>query len=254
MALSLVISVTEQDGNSVKLQGTPIDGTGPYTFVWYMSTTPGFTPGPSNDIEGATSAAIEVSGLIPNTVYYFKAVVTDTGHSNDTANSNQATGVTQPGDLNPNQFQQSTVMGKTDLMINPNTVAMEVSMLEPDVIRSGYPVKIDTSAGKGGIPKVLRATADTDRVVGYVNFNPKQSVYKPGDRMQVSMAMNCIMLPSAGPITRGNDVVLNANPAAVSDAALSSGKRIVGWAYDGAAGAGELIRVILVTPNGALDA
>jgi hypothetical protein len=253
MALALIIATTELEGNSIKLMATPIDGVGPYSYVWYMSTTPGFTPGPSNDIPGATTESIEVTGLIPNTVYYFVAEVTDAGLSNDTATSNEAVGVTAAGDLNPNQFEQSTVMGKTDLMVNTNTVAMEVSALEPGVIRSGYPVKIDTTS-KRGIPKVLRATADTDRIVGYVNFNPKQNVYKPGERMQVSMAGNCIMLPAAGAIPRGGDVVLNADPAAVSDAALTTGKRIVGWAYDGAAGAGELIRVILVTPNGALDA
>lgn len=252
MALSLVIAAQSFDANSIKLGATPFGGTGPYTYVWYMDIVPNFTPSGANDIPGAVTANIEVSGLIPNTIYYFKAIVTDTGHSNDTATSNYATEVTAASDLDPNQFAQTAISGQTDLMLNTNTVAMEVSFLETGIVYCGQPVKIDPT-NFGGIPKVLKATADTDRIVGYVNYNPKQQAYVKGDRLQVSMAGNCIRLPAAAAITREDNVVLQANPAAVLPATGNAGKRIVGWAFDGANGPGDLIRVILATPNGALS-
>lgn len=251
MALAIVAQASEVQGNSARLSGVASGGTGPYTYQWYMDTTPGFTPSGANDIPGATSAEVEVTGLIENTIYYFKVIVTDTGNSNVTATSNEVTALTQIGNLNPNQFAQSSVAGKTDLALNFNTVGVEVDSSETGIVFSGSPLKITTT--DGGVPKVVKATADTDRIHGYANYNPKQTQYRAGDRLQMSMAGNCITIPAGGAIGRGLNVTLQAAPACVNQATGSSGDRIVGWAYDGASAPGELIRVILNTPYGGLD-
>src|SRR6185312_7824244 len=71
-------------------------GVGPYTYQYYKSTTTGFSPGAGNIISGATALTLSDSGLIPNTTYYYKVVVTDTGNSNATATSAQLAVVTLP--------------------------------------------------------------------------------------------------------------------------------------------------------------
>lgn len=253
MALELVLSATPDGANAVKLAAVATGGVGPYEYEYHVSTTAGFTPGPGNKIAGIDDgdASPTVTGLIPNTQYYFKAVVTDTGNSNDTASSNQSIAVTQTGNQNPNQFSQESVAGKVDQLYPPNTLNVEVSQLEAGVIRSGYPVKITSQAG--GIPKVVRATADTDKILGYVNYNFKQSEYVAGDRMQISSTLNVIELPAGAAITRGTDVVLDADPACVLPSTGSTGKRIVGWAFDGAQAPGQLLRVQLYGPLGGLD-
>jgi len=53
-------------------------GTGPYTYQWYRSTVSGFTPGAPNIITGATSQALNDVPPLPNTIYYYICVATDT--------------------------------------------------------------------------------------------------------------------------------------------------------------------------------
>ncbi len=65
-------------------------GTPPYTYQWYRSTTPGFTPGGGNIVVGAVSLTLNDTGLTPGTTYYYKNIVTDSTLATSTSNQTSA--------------------------------------------------------------------------------------------------------------------------------------------------------------------
>jgi len=73
--------------------------TGPYTYRWYLSTTQGFTPGPSNFVSGATTATPTFTGLTPDTIYYCKLAVTDSASTPVTLTTGQMAFVTEPATM-----------------------------------------------------------------------------------------------------------------------------------------------------------
>jgi hypothetical protein len=230
-------------------------GTGPYTYQWYRSETTGFTPGGGNIISGATALALSDSGLIPNTTYYYKVVVTDTGNSNATANSSQSAVVTTAQQLSPNQFAERSIAGMCDLRYNINTVSALISPNQSGVLVAGQAVKIDSAITDGsGIPQVIGCVADTDEVFGFINFDIKTPGFYALNNVELSLAGNAMYLWATGVIARGDQVTLDvSSPAGVAEATGDSANRIVGWAYDGASSAGVLIRIMLGVPSFALD-
>jgi hypothetical protein len=70
-------------------------GTQPYSYQWYRSTTPGFTPGGGNLVSGATSLTLNDTGLSPSTTYYYILIATDAASA--TANSTQLSVTTSGG-------------------------------------------------------------------------------------------------------------------------------------------------------------
>jgi hypothetical protein len=230
-------------------------GTGPYTYQLYRSTTTGFSPGGGTLIAGATTLTYIDTGLIPNTTYFYVMIATDTGHSNDTANSSQLTVVTAAPTQSQNQFAQSSQLGKVDLQYNINTVAVQLDSTQSGVVYAGTPVKmVSDAANLTGVPKVVAISATTDQVIGYVNYNPKNVSWVAGQALEISMAGNVISLYSAAAVTRGVQVVpvLSTN-GGVAAANASGGESIVGWAFDGASAAGQLIRVVLSSPSFKFD-
>ena len=136
------ISLVSKTSKTISLSATAATGgSGPYTYQWYMSTTTGFSPSGSNDIVGATSLTVDVSGLIPNTTYYFKVVATDTGHSNDEATYTQLAVTTDVESLSQNQFAQSPTLGQVDLPYNYNTIAVQFDATQSGNVYPGSPVK-----------------------------------------------------------------------------------------------------------------
>lgn len=227
-------------------------GVGPYTYQWYRSQTPGFSPGGGNIIAGATSLTLSQSGLIPNTTYYYKVVATDTGDSNATSTSAQLAVVTSAPALNPNQFAQSEYLGVIDMRFPYNTVSVQIDASQSTPLYAGSAVKMVDSAG--GIPKVVGCSADSDQVLGFINFDIKTIQFLAGAQAEISMGGNVLYLYSTEAIARGAQVVLTLSTnGGIGAATGSTAKRIVGWAYDKASAAGELIRVFLKTPSFELD-
>lgn len=227
-------------------------GTGPYTYQWYRSQTSGFTPGGGNIISGATSLTLSQSGLIPNTTYFYKVIATDTGDSNATDESDQLTVVTSAPTLSPNQFAQSEYLGVIDMRFPYNSVSVQIDASQATALYAGSAVKMVDSAG--GVPKVVGCAADTDEVLGFINFDIKTVQFLAGAQAEISMGGNVMYLYSTGAIARGAKVVLTLTTnGGVGAATGSTAKRVVGWAYDKAAAAGELIRVFLKTPSFELD-
>lgn len=227
-------------------------GVGPYTYQWYRSQTSGFSPGGGNIISGATGLTLSQSGLIPNTTYYYKVVATDTGDSNATSTSAELTVVTSAPALNPNQFAQSEYLGVIDMRFPYNSVSVQIDASQSTALYAGSAVKMVDSAG--GVPKVVGCSADSDEVLGFINFDIKTVQFVAGSQAEISMGGNVIYLYSTGAIARGAQVVLTLTTnGGVAAATGSSAKRIVGWAYDKADAAGQLIRVFLKTPSFTLD-
>lgn len=248
-----VITVGAITPNTVQLSASePQSGSAPFTYQWYRSQTSGFSPGPGNMISGATALEFTDTGLVPGTKYYYKLIATEDGPSPDEAAYTQAEAVTSAPVQNPNQFAQGAYLGMIDLRFPYNTVSVLIDTTESGDLYAGGAVKLVDSAG--GVPKVVGCTADTDEVFGFLNYDIKTVAFKAGMAAEVSMAGNVMSLYSTGAISRGAKVCLTLSTnGGVAAATGSSGKRVVGWAYDKATLPGQLIRVFLKTPTFELD-
>jgi len=223
-------------------------GIGPYTYQWYRSTTSGFTPGGGNIIAGATALSLNDTGLIPNTQYYYKVVATDTGDSNATSESAQLAVATSVPTQSQNAFAQSPYLGMIDMRFPYNTVSVLVDASEAGTLYAGSAVKMVDSAG--GVPKVVACAAESDEVLGFINYSIKDIDYTKGSPAEISMAGNVMFLYATEAIARGAQVVLDlTTKGGVQGAVGETGSTIVGWAYDKAAAPGDLIRVWLSTPS-----
>jgi hypothetical protein len=228
-------------------------GTAPYTYQWYRSTTTGFTPGGGNIITGATSLTLSDSGLKAGTNYFYKVIATDAGSV--TGTSSQLSIVTTPAQPQPNQFQQSAILGMLQLPFNYNTLSVQFDPAASGTLVAGQAV-VWSTANAGVVssaPMVAPSTAQADHVAGFVNYNIKNASFAPGDRLEISMAGNVMYLQACAAITRGQFVVscpaavANGNIGGVTPVTGSSGFDILGYALD-TVSAGSLVRIALAAP------
>jgi hypothetical protein len=247
------ISLVQNSPTSPKLAATAATGgTGPYTQQWYRSQTSGFTPGGGNIIAGATALTLSDSGLVPGSLYYYKVVYTDTGASNVTVTATQLAVTSLPPVQQPNQFAQSEQLGMIDLRFDYNTVAVQIDATQATALYAGAAVKIVDSAG--GIPKVVGCAANSDEVLGFINYDVKSVTFIAGSNAEISMAGNVIYLYATAAIARGARVQLDLNTNGGVGPLAADGSDIVGWAFDKASAAGDLIRVFVLTPSFAKSA
>lgn len=243
-----VASVLSVGSNTAQLSATAATGaTGTITYQWYRSITSGFTPGGGNIISGATSLTLNDSGLIPNTPYYWKLQATDSSGPT-TVTYTQVTATTTPQQLSQNQFQQTTVLGKVDLQYDFNTVSVVIDSSQSTPLYAGSAVKMVDSAD--GTPRVVGCSANSDEVLGFINYDVKNVAYLANNAAEISLGGNVMYLYATAAISRGTQVTLDlSSPGSVGPLVSSSGADIVGWAYDKAPTAGALIRVYLRTPS-----
>jgi hypothetical protein len=248
LAAGALSQVSVSDTKASLSSAAATGGTGPYTYQWYRSTTSGFSPGGGNIISGATALSLSDSGLIPNTQYYYKVVATDTGNSNVTATSSQLAVSTASQSLSPNQFAQNSLVGMIDMRFPYNTVSVQIDASQATALYPGAAVKMVDS--EGGVPKVIGCAANSDEVLGFINFDIKTVQFLAGSMAEISMAGNVMHLFATGAVARGAQVSLDLTTmGGVRSAAGNTGDDIVGWALDKAAAAGTLIRVVLKTPS-----
>lgn len=221
-------------------------GAAPYTYQWYRDTASGFTPGVGNLVSGATDLELEDTGLVPNTQYYYKVVATDSGSV--TGESAQLAVATSVPTLSQNQFAQSPFLGMIDMRFPYNTVSVQIDSSQDDDLYAGAAVKIVDSAG--GVPKVVACSAESDECFGFINFDIKTVTFEAGDMAEISQKGNYMFLYATEAIARGVQVVLDlATNGGIQAAAGETGSTIVGYAYDKASAAGDLIRVVLAVPS-----
>lgn len=247
-----VITQVSAAQSQVVLSATAASGgTGPYTQQWYKSTTTGFSPGGGNIITGATALTLTDTAVVPGTTYYYKVVYTDTGNSNVTVTATQLAVSTPLPTQNPNSFAQSAQVGMIDLMTEPTTISVVVDSTQATALYPGMPVKMVDGTSK--IPTVIGCSADTDQVLGFINYNVKNRSFVAGDTMEISMNGNVMYLYASAAIARGAQVCVT-TAAQSSVGPLVSTARIVGWAVDKASAQGALIRVFIQTPSFAVAA
>lgn len=251
--MSLTAGTVSQAGvtsTSITVQTTAATGgTGPYTEAYYISTTTGFSPGAGNIVAGLSGLGPNaITGLVPNTQYYVKVVYTDTGASNATITSTQLASTTGPVTLNPNAFNQSPTVGQIDLRFNYNTVSGQIDISQATNLYAGAAVKIVPNTQPNAAPKLIGCSAATDEVWGFINFDIKTVAYSAGSLCEISQAGNVIYLYSTGAITQGAQVCVDLTTMGGVSATVST-HNIVGYAYDGASAAGQLIRIRLTTPS-----
>ncbi len=225
-------------------------GTGPYTYQWYRSTTSGFTPGAGNLISGATALSLADSGLIPGTTYYYEVIATDTGAGNATSDSSQLTVIMDPGQQ-PNQFSQSSVVGVVDMRVGPTNVmaaqidASVANLAAPyNIVYPGQAVKIVAHNG-GGILQIQPCSANSDDCIGFVKWNFKDIQYTAGQNCEICLWGTVVWLVSTSAITQMARACLDVTVVGGVQATGNSSV-VMGWAIDGAAAAGSLIRVMLL--------
>lgn len=241
------LSLVSQTQNSLSLSSAAATGgSSPYTYQWYRSTVTGFSPGGGNIISGATALTLTDTGLIPNTQYYYKVVATDSGSVAGT--SAQLAANTLVPQLSQNQFAQSEWLGSIDMRFPFNTVSVQIDVSQATALYAGSAVKMVDSAD--GVPKVVGCAANSDEVLGFINYDVKSQSFLAGVSAEISMGGNVMYLYATGAISRGAQVQLDLSTnGGVAQISSSSGADVVGWAYDKATSAGALIRVFLKTPS-----
>lgn len=245
-----VLSQAAVTSTTVTVSSTAASGgSGPYTQQLYMSTDPSFSPGGGNIIAGATALVNQVTGLIPNTTYYFKMVYTDTGHSNDQATSSALTSVTSPASLNQNQFAQAPYIATLDQSFNYNTRSVEIDPSQSGLLYAGQAVKVVVSSqGPGGVPKVVACTAATDEVYGFIVFNFKDVSYAPGAFCEISQVGNVQYLYATAAVNAGAELAVDLSTVG-GVKTVDSTQNVVGNAIDTATAPGQLIRVNVSCPS-----
>lgn len=108
-------------------------GTAPYTYQWFRSQDPNFTPGVDTMLPGATALDLVDGPVLPNSIYYYKIVATD----NAAATAQASMGVCTPAKgqllyLNPT-FAQFKAFFDRDF---PFGTDMNTSVREQDVLRA----------------------------------------------------------------------------------------------------------------------
>jgi hypothetical protein len=142
----------------------------------------------------------------------------------------------------------SSYLGVVDQSYNYNTSAVSIDPTQATTLYTGAAVKMYDR--EGGAPTVVGCSADSDNVLGFINFDIKSREYVAGSRAQISKGGNVIYLYSTGAIARGVQVSLDLTTnGGVRSAAGNTGDCIVGWAYDKATAAGQLVRIFLTTPS-----
>lgn len=246
-----VISLVSKSDRQVVLSCTAATaGTGPYTYQWYRSTTTGFSPGGGNILTGKTGLSLTDTDVIPGTQYYYKNVATDTGDSNLTSTSAQLAVATSNPVPIQNQFAMSPQLGQVDLRPEYSVIGAIISPNESATLYAATAVKMDTAPDTGGAPPVLKCTANTDSVLGFLVYNIKNQAFLLGDAAEVAMKGACIWLYATAAIARGARVALDITTnGGVQPLSGSGAECIVGWAFDKAVATGDLIRVVLLTPS-----
>ena len=147
---------------------------------------------------------------------------------------------------NINQFAQGPQKGEVDLRLGGSVVACQVDVTSAGGLVPGQAVKMVDSLG--GVPKVVECAADSDDVFGFIAYNIKNKFFAALDYVEVAAMRNSVMyMESSAAVARFAKVMIVLAGSKVATA--TTGKTIVGRAYDKATASGALIRVVIDLPG-----
>jgi hypothetical protein len=143
-----------------------------------------------------------------------------------------------------NQQSQTPIQGQLDMQYNSNVINAVVDTTSGGGLVPGTPVKIVDNAG--GVPKVVECAADTDDVIGFIQYAIRNATYAVGDAVPIALVNGgaAMYLAASAAIARGASVMVVISGVKVATA--TSGKTIVGRALDKAAANGDLIRILML--------
>jgi hypothetical protein len=148
--------------------------------------------------------------------------------------------------VSPNQFGMEVVQGQLDLQgFGSNVITCAVSLSEAGTLVAGTSVQLEDSAG--GLPKVLKRSADTDPLFGFVVRNLKDSDFVAGSKVEVAIVNSVQYMTASAAIARGASVETVVASDKVATLA-TSGAPVAGLALDKAAADGDLIRIYVQSP------
>lgn len=155
---------------------------------------------------------------------------------------------------NINSFAQTPVQGQMDLSFIGPVVTARVSNSQVTALIAGQAVKGDVATpgtAQDGVPPVLSLTNATDPAIGFVVRNIKDINAPANARIELAMDGACMYMTSdaanSGAIARFAPVEYNTtNNTVVAWAGVNP---IVGYAYDASINAGDLIRVLIRSPQ-----
>jgi hypothetical protein len=154
---------------------------------------------------------------------------------------------------NINSFAQTPVQGQMDLSFIGSVVSARVSANQATALIAGQAVAGDNatpSTAQDGVPPVLALTNGSVPALGFVVRNIKDINAPTNARIELAMEGACMYMTSDSTvvgITRFAPVEYNATANTVL--AWQGINPIVGYAYDAAINAGDLIRVLIKSPQ-----
>lgn len=150
--------------------------------------------------------------------------------------------------LTMNQIRQIPIQGQLDMRFNTQTVSGRIDTTSGGGLVAGQAVKMVDSASK--VPSFVECAADTDDVYGFINYSIKDATFSVGESVEVSALFgNFMYMTASAAIARNAKVMIVVASKKVATA--TSGKTIIGRAYDKAAADGDLIRVTIELPGAA---
>jgi len=149
---------------------------------------------------------------------------------------------------NLNQFKQSAVKGEMDLQImGSGVISGVVSENQATALKPGDKVTVDTAADIF-VPSFVKAAYNAS-ALGIVIYTSRKSpsAYSAdtGEALEVSLLLGrvpVIYLETSAAVTAGARVEYNSSDLVTT---YGSSNKAIGYALDGASGAGKLIRVML---------
>ena len=147
---------------------------------------------------------------------------------------------------NANQFAITQQKGAVDLNgFGSNVINGEISKDEAATLTAGQAVKMEDSAN--GVPKFIALALVTDVPFGFITRNLKDSDFIANSRCEIALDNTVVVMEAGAAIARGAEVEVQLTGSKVITAVGVNPKS--GFAIDKAAADGDLIRVLVKTPQ-----
>ena len=154
---------------------------------------------------------------------------------------------------NINSFAQTPVQGQMDLSFIGSVVSARVSANQATALIAGQAVAGDATApttSQDGVPPVIALTNGSVPAIGFVVRNIKDINAPTNARVELALDGACMYMTSDSTIVGINRFApVEYNATANTVLAWQGVNPIVGYAYDAAINAGDLIRVLIRSPQ-----